>query len=196
MESGLTKLIQYISKKDVGYVFRRKDFVALGDTINIAPGSMSMYSNVLRSAGFLRTVEPGKYEYIQKLPVNTTSREVSLLAKGDRLRYLEVVTKRKENERIQAEEQARLLELTRINTAILISVRNNPCKDCNLPLPDYVKIFSYRQPQTKYHHLSQMITLPTDKLRSELDKCDLICLNCHAIRLHDGKHSVYNEITL
>ena len=59
---------------------------------------------------------------------------------------------------------------------------------------DYVKVFSYRQPQSKYQLFSQLISDSTERLQEELAKCDLICLNCHAVRLHEGKHSIYKEI--
>ena len=186
-------LREYINSKELGFKFTRAEFRVLANTKRFNMNSIDGFRNQLVRAGFFKLAGRGTYEFTQRIPPGTTTSELHQLAYGSKLVYLEKVVARKERERIRAEEEARLLELQRVNTAILVEARSKPCLDCNLPLPDYVKVFSYRF-ETKYQAISQLISSATEKLRIELDKCDLICLNCHAIRLHDGKHSVYADI--
>lgn len=194
VQTGWAAFREYVNGKELGFNFKRSDLLVLARTKHIQTSSMDNFRNLMVRAGFFKIIARGTYEFVNKIPVGTTTSEMHTLAYGSKLVYLEKVVARKERERRQAEEDARLLELQRVNTAILIEARSKPCMDCNLPLPDYVKIFSYRYPQDKYHAMSQMISVATSRLRTELGKCDLICLNCHAVRLHEGKHSVYSEI--
>jgi len=185
---------EFINTKEIGHRFKRSDFKIISNVKKFNMGTLDTFRNMLVRAGFFTIVDRGTYELKNKIPAGTTTTELYSLAFGSKLEYLEKVVGRKERERRQAEEQARLLELQRVNTAILTEARSKPCKDCNLPLSDFVKIFSYRQPQTKYYAFTQFTLAPTEKLQNELEKCDLICLNCHAIRVHDGLHSVYQEV--
>lgn len=192
--NGWSTFREYINAHDLGFKFQRKEFKVFSNAKRIKMSTVDNFRNMMVRSGFLKLAGRGVYEFANKVPVGTTTSELHTLAYGSKLVYLEKVVARKERERRQAEEEARLLELQRVNTTLLTEARSKPCLDCKLPLPNFVKIFSYRQPQAKYHHISQMISVETDKLLNELSKCDLICLNCHAIRVHEGKHSVYQEV--
>jgi|ERR1035437_9321631 hypothetical protein len=184
---------QYINGKEVGHRFRRPDFLLFANLHYTPHGTVDTNRNLLVRAGFLKIVARGTYEVINKIPNGTTTTELHELAYGDKLMYLEKVVKRKEREKIAAAREALLLELKTKNAAIILEARAKSCLDCNLPLPDYVKVFSYTQPQDKYQGISAFMSAPTEKLLAELTKCDLICLNCHMIRLHNDKHSVYEK---
>lgn len=193
MSEFWSQLREYVNKKEIGATFARTDLLLFANLKDTPHGTLDTFRNQLVRAGFLKIIGRGKYELINKIPLGTTTTELSALATGDRLRYLEKVVSRKEREKRIAAEEAALLELQTKNTVIVVEARSKPCLDCNLPLPDYVKIFSYRQSQTKYQRISNLVSSPTEKLLYELAKCDLICLNCHTIRLHNDKHSVYEK---
>jgi hypothetical protein len=190
MSNFWPQLREYINKKEIGSTFVRTDLLLFANLKDTPHGTLDTFRNQLVRAGFLKIVGRGRYELVNRIPGGTTTTELSSLATGDRLKYLERVVSRKEREKRIAAEEAALLELQTKNTAIVVEARSRPCLDCNLSLPDYVKIFSYRQQQTKYQRISNLISSPTEKLLIELAKCDLICLNCHTIRLYNDKHSV------
>ena len=48
---------------------------------------------------------------------------------------------------------------------------------CNLPVFD----FHHRDPSQKDFGIGDHVTSDWQKLRSELDKCDLLCANCHRL---------------
>ena len=187
------KLRDHINSRELGFKFYRRDLLAFGRLHDSTNGTVDTDRNLMVRAGFLKIVGRGTYELVNKIPVGTTTPELTQLAYGSKLVYLEKVVARKQREKDRAAEEARLLELQTVNGAILTEARAKPCLDCNLPLPDYVKIFSYRQQQTHYRSIPSLISSPTEKLLAELAKCDLICLNCHTIRLHNDKHSVYEK---
>jgi hypothetical protein len=74
---------------------------------------------------------------------------------------------------------------------ILVELKGNKCKICakSYPLPCYD--FHHRDPSTKEHNLGKLFIrdLKDDSwltwVLPEVDKCDLLCSNCHRI-LHYG----------
>ena len=48
---------------------------------------------------------------------------------------------------------------------------------CNLPVFD----FHHRDPSQKNFRIGSRINSAWQKMRSELDKCDLLCANCHRL---------------
>lgn len=184
----------YINSKELGHRFKRADFRTIANVKNFNMGTLDTLRNLLVRGGFFEIVDRGTYEFKNRIPAGTTTTELYSLAFGTKLEYLEKVVTRKERERRYAEDQARLLELQKVNIAIITEARSKPCKDCNQPLPDFVKIFSYRQPQKRYYAFTELTFSPTEKVQDEIEKCDIICLNCHAIRVHKGLHSFYKEV--
>jgi hypothetical protein len=67
---------------------------------------------------------------------------------------------------------------------------SHPCADCGLFWPYYVMQFDHtgddktddvsRMARDGYWHLRGR-----DRLLAEIEKCDLVCANCHALRTHD-----------
>lgn len=60
------------------------------------------------------------------------------------------------------------------------------CMDCGIKYPYYVMHFDHRIPSIKICNISHMYTSCTAwaKIQVEIDKCDLVCANCHAVRIY------------
>lgn len=69
------------------------------------------------------------------------------------------------------------------------SLKNKQCMDCGIVYPPYVMDFDHRDPSEKINTISRIIRDMWSKKRilSEIEKCDLICANCHRIRTHGNK---------
>ncbi len=58
-----------------------------------------------------------------------------------------------------------------------------PCADCNKKYPYYVMQFDHLR--DKKYHISTLINLNNvQKLENELEKCQVVCANCHAERTY------------
>lgn len=59
-----------------------------------------------------------------------------------------------------------------------------PCKDCRRKFPPYAMDFDHREPEHKHMCVGRMATLSPSlsTLQKEIDKCDVVCANCHVIR--------------
>jgi len=61
--------------------------------------------------------------------------------------------------------------------------KNVPCADCGGTFPYYVMDLDHREGETKVASVSQMvISHGIAKIREELEKCDVVCANCHRER--------------
>ncbi len=61
---------------------------------------------------------------------------------------------------------------------------NKPCLDCKDVFPWWILEFDHRDPSTKVDDVSSLVKVSKRKLLEEIDKCDLICSNCHKERTH------------
>ena len=61
----------------------------------------------------------------------------------------------------------------------------SPCLDCKISYPYYVMDFDHRDPSTKSGQISTHRTKGMKWVKAEIEKCDLVCANCHRIRTHD-----------
>ena len=57
-----------------------------------------------------------------------------------------------------------------------------PCSDCGIQYPYFVMDFDHLD--SKKYNVSQMLTLSWDTILKEIEKCDLVCSNCHRFRTH------------
>src|SRR5690349_17252028 len=110
-QSGWAAFRDFVNGKELGFQFKRSDIITFGRLRHVQVSSMDNFRNLMVRAGFFKIVARGTYELVNKIPVGTTTSEMHTLAYGSKLVYLEKVVARKERERRQAEEQARLLEL-------------------------------------------------------------------------------------
>lgn len=68
--------------------------------------------------------------------------------------------------------------------AIMDELKSSPCIDCNKSFPPYCMDFDHRDPITKKFIPSQGVRRSIKALLEEIEKCDLVCANCHRIRSH------------
>lgn len=56
------------------------------------------------------------------------------------------------------------------------------CADCGEDFPHYVMEFDHRDPSEKVAAVSTLVSSSWKKLYAEIDKCDVVCANCHRAR--------------
>lgn len=71
-----------------------------------------------------------------------------------------------------------------------IDYKGGKCVICNYNKYIEVMQFHHLDPTKKESSLSQNHLRTFEKVKKELDKCILVCANCHA-EIHAGKHSKY-----
>ena len=59
---------------------------------------------------------------------------------------------------------------------------SNPCTDCGVYYPACVMDFDHLR--DKKRNVSQMATQTDKAILEEIEKCELVCSNCHRIRTH------------
>lgn len=66
-----------------------------------------------------------------------------------------------------------------------------PCDDCGGMFPYYVTEYDHRDPSTKADNVASLISrgVGWEKLMAEIEKCDLVCANCHRQRTHSRRIS-------
>lgn len=61
---------------------------------------------------------------------------------------------------------------------------STPCKDCGKYYPSYVMDFDHISLDKEFN-ISILINYGNwEKLQAEIDKCEVVCSNCHRIRTH------------
>lgn len=72
---------------------------------------------------------------------------------------------------------------------IMNALKSGPCADCGIQYPPYAMDFDHvRGEKTIHVGSSKMFHSPLDRVIEEIEKCDLVCSNCHRIRTHNRKH--------
>lgn len=63
-----------------------------------------------------------------------------------------------------------------------------PCADCGVSYPYWVMQFDHVRGE-KVTHVSHMLVwnASMDAIQAEMDKCEVVCANCHATRTHERK---------
>lgn len=66
----------------------------------------------------------------------------------------------------------------------LDQLKNKPCGDCGHNFPPECMDFDHIDPSTKFKNVSNMVMCgyKWENIMVEIDKCRLICANCHRIR--------------
>jgi hypothetical protein len=64
----------------------------------------------------------------------------------------------------------------------LNALKDKPCTDCGIRYPSYVMHFDHRDPATKLFNVGQLSSRRWAIILAEVEKCDLVCGNCHAER--------------
>lgn len=74
---------------------------------------------------------------------------------------------------------------------LLNKLKARPCMDCGGVFPPCCMDFDHRDRSTKIDIVSKVVSFPGgfDALLAEIDKCDLVCANCHRIRTFERNHN-------
>jgi hypothetical protein len=59
------------------------------------------------------------------------------------------------------------------------------CSDCHGTFHPSIYEFHHRDPSEKDRDPSKLLQLKWERIVAELDKCDLLCANCHRLRHHN-----------
>ena len=70
-------------------------------------------------------------------------------------------------------------------------LKNIPCKDCGIRYPYYVMEFDHCLGTIKENNIATMASqrFGFKRLIAEIEKCEVVCSNCHRIRTHKMKES-------
>jgi hypothetical protein len=68
--------------------------------------------------------------------------------------------------------------------ALIRLAKSRPCIDCGVQYPYYVMDFDHRDAATKSFILSDVPRATSKSLMREIEKCDVVCANCHRERTH------------
>lgn len=71
------------------------------------------------------------------------------------------------------------------NRAMSDFLKSQPCTDCGKSYPPYVMHFDHLKDKT--FNISRRIGHKMSTLLEEIDKCEVVCANCHAIRTHNRR---------
>lgn len=77
----------------------------------------------------------------------------------------------------------------------LVSLKSSPCLDCNKEYPHYVLDFDHRPDEIKLFNIAEWMKQKDksqDAIQKEIDKCDLLCTNCHRLRSFNNKTWITN----
>lgn len=70
----------------------------------------------------------------------------------------------------------------------LRDLRRRPCQECGRTFPPWVMDFDHRDPTKKSFNVmsSRAMLMSRLRLMAEIEKCDILCANCHAARTYKG----------
>ncbi len=67
-------------------------------------------------------------------------------------------------------------------------IKDVPCMDCKNKYPWYVMDLDHRENEEKITNLAKMIIrYAWETVLKEIEKCDIVCSNCHRIRTYNRK---------
>lgn len=73
-------------------------------------------------------------------------------------------------------------EKSRLNKLKAIEYKGGVCMDCNNTFPPCCYDFHHTDPSIKDTNIARIIGREFENIKNELDKCVLLCSNCHRIR--------------
>ena len=68
------------------------------------------------------------------------------------------------------------------------------CTICGIVVPDCAFDFHHKNPEEKDHNPRDSLSLSWENCKKELDKCVLLCANCHRVH-HWGEKLFHEEYT-
>ena len=73
----------------------------------------------------------------------------------------------------------------KVGKTYIDNLKADPCMDCGEKYSPCVMDFDHRDPSTKMYNVSGMAGNSVEGIQEEIDKCDLVCSNCHRKRTHN-----------
>lgn len=73
-------------------------------------------------------------------------------------------------------------ESVRVRREKLQALKDVPCMDCGVKYPPYVMDFDHRDGSLKEFTISKHLNRAWKEVLAEVEKCDVVCANCHRIR--------------
>lgn len=71
---------------------------------------------------------------------------------------------------------------------------SHPCTDCGVFYPFYVMQYDHRDPSTKEFCIASAVSrFNLERALKEIEKCDLVCANCHAVRTYNRTKRVQSD---
>lgn len=71
-----------------------------------------------------------------------------------------------------------------IKAKLIRETKSKPCLDCCLEYPSYVMDFDHVRGVKKFNIGQDYSRMSMAQLREEIEKCEIVCSNCHRIRTH------------
>ena len=69
-------------------------------------------------------------------------------------------------------------------------LKSKPCCDCGVQYAWWVMQFDHRDPAQKESYVSHLVRdYKRKKVFEEIEKCDVVCANCHADRTYRRSHA-------
>ena len=72
----------------------------------------------------------------------------------------------------------------------IAELKSRPCMDCGGTFPACAMDYDHRNPTEKSFDISMTMTRSWDVILAEIQKCDVVCANCHRIRTFLRKEAV------
>lgn len=67
---------------------------------------------------------------------------------------------------------------------LVLTAKSRPCADCGVQYPYYVMDFDHRDGRLKEFSLNAVHRATKRAILREIEKCDVVCSNCHRERTH------------
>lgn len=69
---------------------------------------------------------------------------------------------------------------------LIKAMKQKPCADCGQSYPPWVRDFDHRDGESKFKDISKLTGNSSwGIVQREIEKCDVVCANCHRIRTHN-----------
>ena len=105
----------------------------------------------------------------------------------DKVKANKIAYKEKHKQRLRVSQSELQKNRNQSNKLRAIEYKGNKCFDCGNSYQQCCYDFHHLDPDIKDANIAQLISRNFEKIKPELDKCILLCSNCHRIRhFNDG----------
>lgn len=70
----------------------------------------------------------------------------------------------------------------RLYAEVIVPAKSKPCADCHHSFPPMCMDFDHGENEKKFEISSSFDRVPMAELLEEIEKCQVVCANCHRIR--------------